>query len=28
MSNQYVIYNFRAEIHGTGSGSKVTINNC
>ena len=28
MSNQYIIYNFRAEIQGTGSRSEVAINNC
>jgi len=28
MSKQYIIYNFRAEILGTGSRSEVTVNIC
>jgi len=27
MSNQCIIYNFRTEIHGTGSRSEVAANN-
>jgi len=25
VSNQFIIYNFRAEIQGTGNGSEVTV---
>jgi len=28
MSHQYVIYNFHAQIQGTGSQNQVTVNKC